>query len=108
QAVMRAGTYANVSPTPLTAPRWVRFTVTDDTGLVSNMAVRTVVNTGVPQLYGVQAVTVSDGSAQRSVVRSLTVTFGGPVTFPSGVPAAFQPTRTRPTGAARARPPGPT
>ncbi|HEY1376237.1 MAG TPA: peptidoglycan DD-metalloendopeptidase family protein [Gemmataceae bacterium] len=98
QAVMRAVTYANVSPTPLTAPRWVRFTVTDDTGLVSNMAIKTVVNTGVPQLYGVQAVAVGDGSAQRSVVRSLTVTFGGPVTFPNGVAAAFTLTRTGPTG----------
>ncbi|HEY1381827.1 MAG TPA: putative glycoside hydrolase [Gemmataceae bacterium] len=47
----------------------------------------------------VAGVQVADGSPQRSVVRSLTVTFSGPVTFPSGVGAAFQLTRTGPTGA---------
>ncbi|HEY1377735.1 MAG TPA: right-handed parallel beta-helix repeat-containing protein [Gemmataceae bacterium] len=44
------------------------------------------------------SVQVNDGSAQRSVVRSLTVTFSGPVTFPNGPAAAFQLARTGPTG----------
>ncbi|HEY1378459.1 MAG TPA: M36 family metallopeptidase, partial [Gemmataceae bacterium] len=53
----------------------------------------------VPVPATVQTVTVDDGSAQRSVVRSLTVTFSGPVTFAlGGATAAFQLTRTGPTG----------
>jgi hypothetical protein len=45
------------------------------------------------------AATVNDGSAQRSVVRSITVTFSGPVAFAGGnAAAAFTLTRTGPTG----------
>jgi len=50
----------------------------------------------------VTGVKVNDGSAQRSRVTSLTVTFSEAVTFPSGVGAAFQLNRTgpgTPTGA---------
>ncbi len=46
----------------------------------------------------VSTITVGDGSAQRSVVRSLAVTFSAPVTFPNGPAAAFQLARTGPTG----------
>ncbi|HEY1377964.1 MAG TPA: dockerin type I domain-containing protein, partial [Gemmataceae bacterium] len=46
----------------------------------------------------VQAVQVDAGGLQRSSVRSMTVTFDSPVTFPSGAAAAFQLTRTGPTG----------
>ncbi|HEY1377558.1 MAG TPA: N-acetylmuramoyl-L-alanine amidase [Gemmataceae bacterium] len=46
----------------------------------------------------VSSAVVADGSPQRSVVRSLTVTFDSAVTFPSGAAAAFQLTRTGPTG----------
>jgi uncharacterized repeat protein (TIGR01451 family) len=46
-------------------------------------------NTGL--VYGVAAVQVNDGSAQRSEVRSISVTFSGPVTFAGGnAAAAFQ------------------
>jgi hypothetical protein len=99
-ALVRAVAYANVSPTPLTAPRWARFALTDETGLVSNLAIKTVVNTAVPQVF-VQGVVVNDGNAQRSVVRSLTVTFSGPVTFAgdtANAAAAFRLARTSLTG----------
>jgi murein DD-endopeptidase MepM/ murein hydrolase activator NlpD len=91
QALAQAVAYANVSATPLTAPRWARFTLTDDTGLVSNLAVITVVNTGVAVAPTVQSVQVNDGTAQRSEVRSITVTFSSGVTFAGGnAAAAFQ------------------
>jgi hypothetical protein len=48
-----------------------------------------------PTVAGVQ---VDNGAAQRSLVRSLTVTFSGPVSFPNGIGAAFQLTRTGPGG----------
>jgi len=46
-----------------------------------------------PTVTGVQ---VNDGTAQRSVVTSLKVTFSEAVTFPSGINAAFQLSRTGP------------
>src|SRR5262249_37637564 len=46
----------------------------------------------------VQSAVVNDGSAQRSVVRTMTVTFSGPVTFAGGNAAAFTLTRTGPGG----------
>jgi murein DD-endopeptidase MepM/ murein hydrolase activator NlpD len=42
QALLDDITYADVSSTPETAPRYLRFTLVDDTGLVSNMAVKNV------------------------------------------------------------------
>ncbi|HEY1377481.1 MAG TPA: right-handed parallel beta-helix repeat-containing protein [Gemmataceae bacterium] len=52
------------------------------------------------QVPTVTAVAVNDGSLQRSVVRSLTVTFDSAVTFAGGnAAAAFQLARTGPTGA---------
>jgi len=41
---------------------------------------------------------INDGSAQRSMVTSLAVTFSAPVTFPNGLSAAFELTRTGPGG----------
>jgi len=49
----------------------------------------------------VTSVQVADGSAQRSAVRTMTVTFSGPVTFAGGnanAAAAFQLARTGPSG----------
>ncbi len=46
----------------------------------------------------VQNVTINDGSAQRSRVTSLTVTFSTTVTLPADPSTAFQLTRTGPTG----------
>ena len=61
----------------------------------------------------VAAVQVNDGTAQRSEVRSITVTFSGPVTFAGGDPnAAFQLTHVQtggdcpPLGVRGHRPPG--
>jgi hypothetical protein len=48
QALLEAITYQNVATSPATAPRYVRFGVVDGAGLVSNLAIETVVNSGVP------------------------------------------------------------
>lgn len=52
-----------------------------------------------PPLPTVTAVQVIDGSAQRSMVTSLKVTFSPAVTFGSGINSAFQLNRTGPSGA---------
>src|SRR5205823_3773372 len=46
QAVTRNITYANVGAAPETAPRSVRFTVSDETALTSNAAIKTVTPSG--------------------------------------------------------------
>src|SRR5689334_4779380 len=40
-------TYQNVSSSPTTAPRYVRFAAMDGAGLTSNFAIETVVNSGM-------------------------------------------------------------
>jgi hypothetical protein len=57
---------------------------------VSETASITVTN-GQP--VGIAGIQINDGSAQRSMVRSLTVTFSGPVTFSTSAAAAFQLTK---------------
>ena len=47
QALLDDITYQNVAKTPTTAPRYVRFSVVDGAGLASNLAIETVVNSGV-------------------------------------------------------------
>ncbi len=65
------------------------FSTATDTATVA-------VTDGLPPTAAVQ---VSDGSAQRSVIRSLTVAFSEPVAFAGGnAAAAFTLTRTGPTG----------
>jgi len=46
----------------------------------------------------IAAVTVSDGTVQRSMVTQLAVTFSETVVFPNGLASAFQVTRTGPGG----------
>src|SRR5439155_19769296 len=53
-----------------------------------------VVMTRAP--VAVQSVTIDDGSAQRSMLRSVTVTFAGLATFTGQPASAFQLTRTGP------------
>ena len=46
QALLDAVTYQNVSTAPTTIPRHVRFAVVDGAGLISNLAIEMVVNSG--------------------------------------------------------------
>ncbi len=50
----------------------------------------------LPAPVGVPSVAVNDGAAQRSMVSSITVTFGGRVAFAGSPAAAFRLTRTGP------------
>ncbi|HXG10803.1 MAG TPA: peptidoglycan DD-metalloendopeptidase family protein, partial [Gemmataceae bacterium] len=50
QALLRNVTYSNVSAIPGTAPRYVRFTVVDETGLESNQPIAVVVLAPNPRL----------------------------------------------------------
>jgi hypothetical protein len=68
------------------------------TGGTGNDVVLT--RSGAAPLIAIDSITINDGSAQRSVVRSITVRFTGLVTFPNGTGPAFQLTRTGPGGPA--------
>lgn len=46
----------------------------------------------------VSSIVVNGGTAQRSMVTQIAVTFSAPVSFPAGLPAAFQLNRVSPTG----------
>jgi hypothetical protein len=56
--------------------------------------------TGAAALPGVQAITIDNGTSQRSMVRNLTVTFDGPVTFEGATVDAFSLVRTGTGGGA--------
>ena len=74
------GSLSSVNPAPAAAAR--RSSTSSESALIA-------VTDGKPvSIAGVQ---VNDGNAQRSVIRSLTVTFSGPVSFAGGnAGAAFQ------------------
>lgn len=55
QALMEAVTYQNVATSPSTAPRYVRFALVDGAGLASNLAIETVVNSGIRVAGGTPA-----------------------------------------------------
>src|SRR5262249_16942965 len=69
---------ANVGATPETAPRYVRFTVTDDTALASNAAIKTVTPSGVRR-----APTVAPLPPQ-SIYSGMTMTVSGSFNDPYG------------------------
>ncbi|HEY1381624.1 MAG TPA: PA14 domain-containing protein, partial [Gemmataceae bacterium] len=111
-SVYRGTTAGGEGPTPiatgLTTPS---YTDTAPVGGVTNYYVVTATDLGGESAWsaeasaalplGVQAVQVADGGAQRSAVRSVTVTFTGTAVFAGGTgnaAAAFRLTRTGPTG----------
>jgi murein DD-endopeptidase MepM/ murein hydrolase activator NlpD len=78
QALLQAITYADVGATPSTAPRFVRFTATDVTGVVSNMAVKNVSPSDVARKPTVAALPA------KTVTRGTTLTQGGSFTDATG------------------------
>lgn len=78
QAVMRNVTYANVGVAPETAPRYVRFTVTDETALTSNAAFKTVSPSGVRRAPTIAAL------PPQSLSAGTTMTLTGSFTDPFG------------------------
>ncbi len=78
QALLDDITYQNVSSLPDTTPRFIRISAVDASGLASNDAFLTVVNSGRPP--------VSGGSSPISVP-----TGGGPTPTPTGPPPPTQP-----------------
>jgi hypothetical protein len=71
-----------------------RYRAVFDNGF--STATSTAATLSVTARPAVQSVVVDDGSAQRSMVRSLTVTFSGVVSFAGPAADAFQLTRTGP------------
>jgi hypothetical protein len=92
QALLDDFTYQNVATSPTTAPRYVRFRVVDGAGIGSNLAVETVVNSGL-------ATTIPSPPRRRPPVVSPPPGPTGPpppvVGPPSGMPP---PSRSSPSG----------
>ncbi|HEY1376768.1 MAG TPA: glycoside hydrolase family 76 protein [Gemmataceae bacterium] len=85
--------------TNTTPYRSYRVTVLSQRGSDNSVQYSELKLAGTVAAPAVQSAVVNDGSAQRSVVRSLTVTFSGPVTFAGGnAAAAFTLTRSGPGG----------
>jgi len=91
-------TFTNVVLTGASAGgEFISATATDPAGNTSEFAANATAS-GAAAAPTVVSAVVNDGNAQRSSVRTITVTFSTAVTFPSGVAAAFQLARTGPTG----------
>ena len=66
QELIRSITYANVSPTPATPPRYVRLTLTDGEGKVSNQPIKVVIQdyiSGITTAESAGSTAVAEGGA---------------------------------------------
>ena len=85
QALLRDVTYLDVSPTPTSAPRYVRFSVVDGNSIVSNYAIKTIINSGVnrpptaPSAGGPYA--IAEGSPLTLDAGAATDIDGDPLTY---------------------------
>lgn len=78
QALLRNLTYQNVSVSPVTQRKAVRYTLADGTGQTSNLAIQHVVNSGFTRAPTVAAL------SPQSVTRGATLTQAGSFTDPFG------------------------
>jgi hypothetical protein len=85
QSALQKVTYADAAGSPTAGPRTVTVSVSDGG---NESLVRIASGTVVAPSAKVSSVTVNDGAAQRSMVRSVTVTFDKVVTA-NGSPASF-------------------
>ncbi len=89
QALLDDITYQNVATSPTTAPRYVRFGAIDGAGLASNLAIETVVNSGL-----------STGAPPRTrpPIVTPTPTPTGPPPLGPGSPTSTPPSQSSPSG----------
>src|SRR5262249_5947334 len=84
QALLDDITYQNVSTSPTTAPRYVRFSAVDGAGLASNLAIETIVNWGL-------ATTMPAPPRPRPPIPGPTPTPTGPPPLVPGQPTSTPP-----------------
>ena len=83
QELIRSITYANVSPTPTTPPRYVRLTLTDGEGKVSNQPIKVVIQdyiSGITTAESAGSTAVAEGGATDTYTLTLNTRPAGDVT----------------------------